>query len=163
MSADTKTLSAAVEVDSELAEQFEEFREQNGMTSKSEAVRHLLRAGLAEQTDDSDEAEQTDDSDDDDDRDTLERQTPQTPSGRAADWIDGNEPIIFGFAFLVGAEGILSSMMSVAGAYGSVLFAVLGLGLAVWIVADSIENWRDSDESATPAAETETANGGVDA
>lgn len=154
MSADTKTLSAAVEVDSELAEQFEEFREQNGMTSKSEAVRHLLRAGLAEQTDDSD---------DDDDRDTLERQTPQTPSGRAADWIDGNEPIIFGFAFLVGAEGILSSMMSVAGAYGSVLFAVLGLGLAVWIVADSIENWRDSDESATPAAETETANGGVDA
>lgn len=152
MSADTKTLSAAVEVDSELAEQFEEFRDQNGMTSKSEAVRHLLRAGLAEQMDDSD---------DDDDRNALERQTAQTSSSRAADWIDGNEPIIFGFAFLIGAEGILSSLVAVAGGAGTVLFAVLGLALSVWLIVDTVRNWRDSDESSTPAVET--ANGGVDA
>ena len=149
MSADTKTLSAAVEVDSELAEQFEQFREQNGMTSKSEAVRHLLRAGLAEQM-----------HDDDDDRDARDEQTVQT-SSRAADWIEGNEPIIFGFAFLIGADGILSSMTAVAGGGGEIMFGVLGLLLAVWIIYDALSNWRVSDEAATSAAET--ANGGVDA
>lgn len=153
MSADTKTLSAAVEVDSELAEQFEEYREQNGMTSKSEAVRHLLRAGLAEQT--------VDDDGDDDDRRPRDEQTIQTSSARAANWIDETKPIILGFAFLIGFEGILSSMVAVAGGVGSVLFAVMGLGLAVWIIVDAIQGWRDSDESVTPAAET--ANGGVDA
>lgn len=145
---ETKTVSAALEVDSKLFEEFEEYQEKNGMTSKSEAVRTLLRAGLAEQTDD-------------DDRDSHEEQAAQTSSSRAADWIEGNEPIIFGFAFLIGAEGILSSLVAVAGGAGSLLFAVLGLGLSVWVIVDTVRNWRDSDESSTPAVET--ANGGVDA
>jgi len=147
MSQDTKTISAKLETDSALATEFEEFRKQNGMTSKSEAVRHLLRAGLAEQMHD-------------DDRDARDEQTVQT-SSRAADWIEGNEPIIFGFAFLIGADGILSSMTAVAGGGGQIMFGVLGLLLAVWIIYDAVSNWRVSDDPATSAAET--ANGGVDA
>lgn len=146
---ETKTVSAALEVDSKLFEEFEEYQEKNGMTSKSEAVRTLLRAGLAEQM-----------HDDDDDRDARDEQTVQT-SSRAADWIEGNEPIIFGFAFLIGADGILSSMTAVAGGGGQIMFGVLGLLLAVWIIYDAVSNWRVSDDPATSAAET--ANGGVDA
>jgi hypothetical protein len=39
-------LSTKVDEDSELAEEFEEFKESNSMYSKSEAIRTLMRAGL---------------------------------------------------------------------------------------------------------------------
>lgn len=120
MSAETKTLSAAVEVDSELAEQFEEYREQNGMTSKSEAVRHLLRAGLADEMNS-------------DDRDAGDEQPDQTSSDSPQidiDLIRGNEPALFGLAFVIGSDGFLSVMQAVAGAFwGSILFAVTGFSI----------------------------------
>lgn len=122
MSADTKTLSAAVEVDSELAEQFEEYREQNGMTSKSEAVRHLLRAGLADEMND-------------DDRDARDEQPDQTSSDSPQidiDLIRGNEPALFGLAFVIGSDGFLSVMQAVAGAFwGSILFGITGVSIIV--------------------------------
>jgi hypothetical protein len=45
----TTTFSAQVEEDSELVDQFQEYREENSMTSKSEAVRTLLREGLEDE------------------------------------------------------------------------------------------------------------------
>jgi len=45
----TTTLSAQVEEDSELVDQFQEYRESNSMTSKSEAVRTLIREGLEDE------------------------------------------------------------------------------------------------------------------
>ena len=47
----TTTFSAQVEEDSELVDQFEEYRESNSMTSKSEAVRTLIREGLDDNQD----------------------------------------------------------------------------------------------------------------
>lgn len=55
----TTTFSAQVEEDSELVDQFEEYRESNSMTSKSEAVRTLIREGL-EDDHDQDESDDTD-------------------------------------------------------------------------------------------------------
>lgn len=57
MAAERKTLSAQVDKDSELARDFEEYRESQGMTSKSEAVRTLVRDSL-EQMEDNQEQRQ---------------------------------------------------------------------------------------------------------
>jgi hypothetical protein len=46
MTENTTTFSAQVEEDAELVEQFEEYQTANAMTSKSEAVRTLIREGL---------------------------------------------------------------------------------------------------------------------
>lgn len=116
------TFSAQVDEDSGLVDQFEEYRSQNGMT-KSEAVRSLMRQSL--------ERELNDDDDDGDqqDRDAVVR------TESSADWIQGNESMLLGLAFLVGSDGILASLQSVAGdATGSILYAALGLIIAASLV-----------------------------
>ena len=129
MSRDLITIAARVEADSELAEQFEHFRENNSMTSKSEAVRHLLRAALAEELEQSNDVV-------DGDRDAA-RDDADSPT-IDLNLIQGNEPIILGFAFLVGSNSILSALTAVAGDAGATLWGVTGLLLASWVIADAV-------------------------
>jgi Arc/MetJ-type ribon-helix-helix transcriptional regulator len=109
------TFSAQVDEDSGLVDRFEEYRNQMGMT-KSEAVRSLLRQSLERELDDDDEDAQRDQRD----RDDAVRSSN--------DWIEGNEGILLGVAFLIGSDGILASLQSVAGAtIGALLYATLGM------------------------------------
>jgi hypothetical protein len=119
MPQDTKTVSAKLDADSALATEFEEYREANGMTSKSEAVRHLLRAGLEQQ--------RVDDSVDDDAQPDQPVQTSADAQQVDINLIRGNEPILFGLAFVIGSDGFLTVTQSIAGQFwGSVLFAAIG-------------------------------------
>jgi hypothetical protein len=107
------TFSAQVPDDSGLADDFEEFRREKGM-NKSEAVRALMRQSLERELNDDVQPDQRD-------RDEFN----QTKT--SADWIDGNEGILMGLAFLIGSDGILNSLQSIAGdTFGSVLYASLG-------------------------------------
>jgi Arc/MetJ-type ribon-helix-helix transcriptional regulator len=123
MSTERTTLSAQIDSDTELAKQFEEYREQNAMTSRSEAVRHLVRAGLEQEL-----SKQAGD-------DAADSTASGQSSGKSAtdpdisiNLIRGNEPILFGLAFVIGSEGFLTVTQSVAGAFwGSLLFAAIGI------------------------------------
>lgn len=123
MPQDTKTVSAKLEADSTLATEFEEYRDANGMTSKSEAVRHLLRAGLEQET-----PKQADD-------DAADSTASGQSSGGSANDADisinlirGNEPFLLGLTFVLGSESFLGVSESVAGDFwGSLLFAVIGV------------------------------------
>jgi len=84
------TVSAQLSADSQVAEAFEQYRDVNAMNSKSEAVRQLLRVGLAEQMDDRGQ-DRTGDAESNDTAATID-----------IDLIRGNEPIILSAAFLVG-------------------------------------------------------------
>lgn len=123
---ETKTVSAALEVDSELFEQFEQYQDANGMTSKSEAVRTLLRAGLNEEFDS------------DGDHDAPDEQPVQTSSGSPQidiDLIRGNEPVLAGLAYLIGSDGILIASQAVAGDFwGSMIFAAIGIGIIISMI-----------------------------
>ena len=127
MSRDLVTISARVDADSDLASELEEYQEQNSMTSKSEAVRHLLRSGLAQ------EMERPDD-DVDDDRDAA-RDADSSPS-IDLNLIQGNEAIILGFAFLIGSNDILVALTAIAGGLGGWLFIAIGLLLSAWLLWD---------------------------
>ena len=156
---ETKTVSAALEVDSKLFEEFEEYQEKNGMTSKSEAVRTLLRAGLAEQMHDDD------DRDDSDDRTRVPTQTPARGDELQLQFPALTYPLLSSVAFVVGSDGLLASLESVLGTTaGSWVFVFVGVQLVVWIAYAGLREATSlfgSDGTATPAAET--ANGGVDA
>lgn len=123
MSTERTTLSAQVDSDTELAKQFEEYREQNAMTSRSEAVRHLVRAGLEQEL-----SKQAGD-------DAADSTASGESSGKSAtdpdisiNLIRGNEPILFAVAFVIGSEGVLAVTQSVAGAFwGSMLFVAIGI------------------------------------
>lgn len=146
----TTTLAANMSEDSETFEAFEEFQEKKGMTSKSEAVRSLIRDGLERELDDyGDDVRH-----DRDDRDEAVRRE------QSADWIEGNEPIIMGFAFLIGADGILSALTGVVGAAGAALFALTGILITGWILYDVWANWRSTDAQ-TPDR-THSGAGGAD-
>jgi hypothetical protein len=107
------TFSAQVPDDSGLADDFEEFRKEKGM-NKSEAVRALMRQSLERELNDDVQPDQ---------RDRDESNQTKT----SADWIDGNEGMLMGLAFLIGSDGILASLQSVAGdVVGSILYASLG-------------------------------------
>jgi hypothetical protein len=148
------TLSAQVDSDTELEQQFEQFRDQNGMTSKSEAVRHLLRSGLEQ------ELEQPDDAADDGSAQST-RATTDAAHDAIIDinLIRGNEAIIFGFAFLVGSNGILSALTDVLGGLGAAVWAVVALLLSFWLIVDSVrqsELWTNrqrDDANATAGAD----------
>jgi len=124
----TETVSAQLAADSELAAQFDRYREVNGMNSKSEAVRHLLRIGLHEQMQESDA------DDVDDDRDAA-HDADSSPS-IDLNLIQGNEAIILGFAFLIGSNDILVALTAIAGGLGGWLFIAIGLLLSGWLLAD---------------------------
>jgi VIT1/CCC1 family predicted Fe2+/Mn2+ transporter len=136
MPQDTKTVSAKLNSDSTLAAQFEEYRDANGMTSKSEAVRHLLRAGIEQEHVDDDDRDRDDDVDDARaDQSHVQRQIS------SGDWIEGNELLLMGIAFLIGADGLLSSLVSVFGQSGGELaFASMGLIIAVPLMIQAIQN-----------------------
>ena len=127
MSRDLVTISARVDADSDLASELEEYQEQNSMTSKSEAVRHLLRSGLAQEMERPDDVV-------DDDRDAA-RDADSSPS-IDLNLIQGNEAIILGFAFLIGSNDILVALTAIAGGMGGWLFIAIGLILSGWLLAD---------------------------
>ena len=62
-----------------------------------------------------------------------------------SDIIRGNEPIIIGFAFLLGFQDILSALTTVGGDLGRVLFIVFGLSLSAWIFYDIF--WNTNTDS----------------
>lgn len=128
MSRDLVTISARVDEGSDLAQEFEQFQAQNSMTSKSEAVRHLLRSGLER------ELKQPDDADAPDSTASGSQaaDTGSTASGTTVNVVSGNEAVLLGVAFLIGSDGILGALQSVAGAAGgTLLFAALGLGIVL--------------------------------
>jgi hypothetical protein len=127
MSRDLVTISARVDADSDLASELEEYQEQNSMTSKSEAVRHLLRSGLAQEMERPDDVV-------DDDRDAA-RDADSSPS-IDLNLIQGNEAIILGFAFLIGSNDILAALTAIAGRLGGWLFIAIGLLLSAWLLWD---------------------------
>lgn len=135
MSRDLRTISARVDEDSDLAQQLDQYQAQNSMTSKSEAVRHLLRSGLEH------EFEQPADDVDDEPDPSPGVADADADSGDSQPVIDlnliqGNEPIILGFAFLLGSNDILAALTAVAGGLGGLLFVAFGIGISAWLLAD---------------------------
>lgn len=156
MSRDLVTISARVDEDSDLAQEFDQYQKQNSMTSKSEAVRHLIRSGLEQELQQPDNA---------DDADSAQSDSAPADADNApiisVDVIRGNEPIIIGFAFLVGFNDILSGLTTVAGRAGALLFMAIGLLLSAWILSDVIRstslwnrlNAADDDANAAMGAD----------
>lgn len=147
------TFSAQVDEDSGLVEQFEEYRMQKGMT-KSEAVRSLMRQSLERELDASEDEPVEPDRDRDQRADAV-------MSESTVSIIEGNEAIIIGFAFLIGADGILSSLTAVAGPAGASIFVALGLVVVAAVLRDVWVHWRASDDAQTPDR-THSGAGGAD-
>lgn len=130
MSRDLVTISARVDADSDLASELEEYQEQNSMTSKSEAVRHLLRSGLSQ------EMERPDD-DVDDDRDVARVDVDARSSpGNPLNMTSGDGAIVLGGAFLIGSNNILAALTAVAGGMGAWVFLSMGVILSGWLLAE---------------------------
>jgi Arc/MetJ-type ribon-helix-helix transcriptional regulator len=140
------TIGAQLDADGDLAKQFEEFQERNSYETKSEAVRALIRESLER-----DRAQhQQQDADQQSDRPA---DAVAADGGMQLNLIEGNEPILLGIALLIGFDGILSALTSIAGALGAWLFIALSLLVSVWILLDVARTagiWRSSsDDSAT--------------
>jgi hypothetical protein len=130
MSRDLVTISARVDADSDLASELEEYQEQNSMTSKSEAVRHLLRSGLAQEMERPDDVV-------DDDRDAARGDVDARSSpGNPLNMTSGDGAIVLGGAFLIGSNNILAALTAVAGGMGAWVFLSMGLILSGWLLAE---------------------------
>ena len=147
------TFSAQADEDSGLVEQFEEYRQQKGMT-KSEAVRSLMRQSLERELDDDQDDVQRDES----------AQTPSNTASTSSDWIHGNEPIIVGVAWIIGSNGILDSLTTVAGAAtGAWIFVVASVLIAAWLLIDAFRRYRrHAVGDGGQTAEQTSAAGGAD-
>jgi len=141
------TIGAQLDADGDLAKQFEEFQERNSYETKSEAVRALIRDSLER------DRRQDQQADDEQQSDQAGSDVVATDGGTQLNLIEGNEPILLGIALLIGFDGILSALTSVAGALGAWLFIALSLLVSVWILLDVARTagiWRSSsDDSAT--------------
>ena len=129
MPTDRKTITADVPKDSELARQFEEYRETNSMNSNAEAARTLLRSGLDQEFDD----ETDDDRDGSDDRARVPTQTRDTGDELQLQFPALTYPLLSSVAFVVGADGLLTALESVLGSAGSWVFVFVGVQLVVWL------------------------------
>jgi len=123
------TVSAQLSADSQVAEAFEQYRDVNAMNSKSEAVRQLLRVGLADQMEDREQGRAADETESSDTAATID-----------IDLIRGNEAIILSAAFLVGSDNLLAALTAMAGTLGSWLFGFLGLFLLAWLFFHFVTN-----------------------
>lgn len=113
MGSDTRVLSAAIEEDSKLSEEFDEFQSKRGHISKSEAVRALLRSGLETQNQSTEE--QTSGSD-----------------GVEMNLLEGNKILLVSLAYLLGSNTILTNAQVAFGeTWGSIVFAFLGTVLII--------------------------------
>jgi len=110
-------------------EALEELRKSRGM-NKSQTVRFVVDEWL-----DRYEAE-----DDDSEQPEPRPADSADQNNTNSDIIRGNEPIIIGFAFLLGFQDILSALTTVGGDLGRVLFIVFGLSLSAWIFYDIFWN-----------------------
>jgi len=142
MSRDLVTISARVDADSDLAEQMEQYRSQNSMTSKSEAVRHLLRAGLEQ------ELEQSDDVvDDSAASDAAEASDSAAASARQdqISLVDTHDPMLWGIVFLAVSIPSLPELapflgrLGVLGDLGMGMWAVLGFGITTAVFYDIVK------------------------
>jgi Arc/MetJ-type ribon-helix-helix transcriptional regulator len=114
----TTTFSAQVESDSELVDQFEEYREENSMTSKSEAVRTLLREGLEDEQNSQDPQSATD-------TESSTRTTDDRPDF-AVDSL-----VLIALAYWVGSVGLPTSITSTIATPGGLLFTVAGIVILI--------------------------------
>lgn len=116
MGDDTRVLSAAIEEDSKLSEEFDEFQSERGHISKSEAVRALLRSGLENE------------------RQSTERD-PSKSQDVELNLLDGNMTLIFGIAFLLGSNTILQNLQAILPEpWGTAVFAAIGLGIIIGLL-----------------------------
>jgi Arc/MetJ-type ribon-helix-helix transcriptional regulator len=158
MSTERTTLSAQVDSDTELAKQFEEYREQNAMTSRSEAVRHLVRAGLEQEL-----SKQTDDDAADSTASGQSAGQPATDPDISINLLRGSEPVLLALAYVFGYSDFQTATRALAGPFwGQLLFAGIGVAIlaammpmfvrAVLDVSqgliDSVRKFRDDDADA---------------
>ncbi len=148
MAAERKTLSAQVDADSDLAREFEEFREERSMNSKSEAVRVLVRDSLEEHRDQS--ADGTQESS----QDVVRERSEIDINLVTTDML----PALLGIGFLVGADGLMMSLQTVAGdVVGSMLFAIIGITLVALMMPLFVESIRGlfsgADSDVAPEAD----------
>lgn len=126
------TFAAQVDDDSQLAQEFEEYREQRSMHSKSEAVRTLLREGLQEAADPDAQSD-------------SESESAETESGSVADAERGrarttgdqrpdfalDSLILIAVAYWIGSVGLPASITSTVSTPGGMLFTVLGIVILI--------------------------------
>lgn len=147
-----KTLSAQVDEDSDLAKQFEEYREEKGMKSKSEAVRTLVRDSL--------------------ERDTMSvigRLRSFTPADSLLVWTG----LIFAIPYLLGGDALLQALQITLGsAAGSRVFVYLGAGillllipLMITFIAEAIRDLRQwvSKLRSSDGSKSDESTAGVEA
>ena len=152
MSSETVAVSAQLRKDSKLAEDFEEYQEANSMTSRSEAVRHLMRAGLESEMSSNDDRA----SDVDADQADADVQSPDI------NLIRGNEPILAGLAYVIGSDGFLAATTTVAGQYwGSILFVVVGVLILLSLAPMMYSAIRQVSQMSVGRAQTDTSGGDV--
>lgn len=130
MSAERRTLAAQIDPDSELADQFDDYREQISAQSNSEAVRQLVRVGLEQEHEPA-----RGDSEGLENERTDKDQQPASDQQINLDLIKGNEPILAGIAFILGSESFLSAITAVTGGYiGTLIFTAVGLLIVVSLI-----------------------------
>jgi Arc/MetJ-type ribon-helix-helix transcriptional regulator len=120
----TTTFSAQVEEDSELVDQFEEYRESNSMTSKSEAVRTLIREGLEDEQNSQDPQ-------------SASKSEPATGTESATRTTDDRPDfavdslVLIALAYWVGSVGLPASITATIATPGGLLFTVAGIVILI--------------------------------
>lgn len=134
-----KTLSAQLDEDSDLAKQFEQYRERKGMKSKSEAVRTLVRKSLER-----DQQEQKSDAVPDKTSDSTSSDSMSSESGTVIERLRSFTPgdsllvwtgLIIAIPYLLGGGALLQALQITLGsAAGSRVFVYLGIGILLLLI-----------------------------
>lgn len=156
-----KTLSAQVDEDSDLARDFERYREQKGMKSKSEAVRTLVRESLDQEFN---EARSDDDSSD------TESDRASSPVETVSDILSNISLMtllsvgpIMGAAYLIGGGALTQALEIILGPTTAaniyigigliiLMFLVLLLILFMMDLLRQVGNWTAGDDDAADDA-----------
>ena len=149
----TTTLAANMDEDAETFERFEEYRQKKGMTSKSEAVRTLIREGLERELDDYGD-------------DVQRNQNDAVQTEPSPDLIRKNAPILFGLAFLIASDGFLSALEAAAGeTIGTLVFVAGGMIIVASLFpmfARHVQNLAGAGTDDSDASSDQRAAGGAD-
>jgi metal-responsive CopG/Arc/MetJ family transcriptional regulator len=131
-------ISAHLGDDSELMSQFEQYREEHNFTSKSEALRHILREHLDTDTEPQKDRHKSD-------------VAPQFVDGQVLDAIANHRFILYSALYLLVADQVQSITILLGPAVSSVIqisiLVGLLLGLAYQQVFVPVRNWSKERDS----------------
>jgi hypothetical protein len=114
------TFATKADEDSDLVKEFNEYKQENSMNSKSEAIRSLMRAGLEEEYN-QDESDDTD----------SQRKEPATRTTDDRPDFAVDSLVLIALAYWVGSVGLPTSITSTIATPGGLLFTVAGIVILI--------------------------------